>query len=618
MNPSKAMTIHPPRIVEPCSLLQALGDISCSHLSDDFQTIKLSGGDFLFHQGDPGDALYVVLHGRLAAMTEGPVGARSLVGEIGRGECVGEMAILTNEVRSASVMALRDTRLIRLSKSAFRQLAQRCPDVLMGISQLIAQRLGQQLHNSPRDETGSKTIAVMPAHEGIELTAFVRGFVGQLSNWGETWHARSAMLADVPDTDAWRMVGEPLSDAVICWLNERAESCQFVVYEADVQITPWTQYAVRQADHLLVIAESEGDDLSPQTTSFLRQRRQDQPTMQQDLVLVHPVGSREPSETSRWLRALSVHAHHHVRRHRHDDIARLARMVAGRAIGIVLGGGGARGFAHIGVLRALKEANIPLDYIGGTSMGAMIAAQYAMGSDAEEMLALNRRWWLRSKLIRRVTFPSTSLLSRRSYYKLGQGMFGTRRIEDLWRPFFCLSSNMTRAVEAVHHSGALWKWVCASMAVPGLAPPIAHDGELFVDGGLLNNLPVSVMRQRCHGPIIAVDVSPETPLTAVSSPTPASSIRQHLSHVLPLTFGQPNVPNIFHILYRSTVLSSAQSTRQSRELADFCLRPPTASVGLLDMNAMQEIADTGYRYTQQQLQQSELSLLAASAPLRVA
>ena len=188
------------------------------------------------------------------------------------------------------------------------------------------------------------------------------------------------------------------------------------------------------------------------------------------------------------------------------------RRVTGRGLGLVLGGGGARGFAHIGVFKALRECGIAVDLVGGTSMGAILSATFAMGLNYEDTLKLARQLASPLKLFD-PTMPVVSFFASGKVTQVLERIYGDTQIEDLWMPCFCVSSNLTHAVAMVHRRGPLWQAVRASMAIPGVFSPILAEGDLLVDGCVLNNLPIDVMQRLNHdGPIIAVNVFPDVDL----------------------------------------------------------------------------------------------------------
>ncbi|MBM4297608.1 MAG: patatin-like phospholipase family protein, partial [Deltaproteobacteria bacterium] len=230
----------------------------------------------------------------------------------------------------------------------------------------------------------------------------------------------------------------------------------------------------------------------------------------------------------------------------------LARLITGNAIGLVLSGGGARGFAHIGVIRALGERGIPIDYIGGTSMGAVIAAQHALDWDWQTMARVNKEEWPRCEPQKNYTLPLVALNSARRMDQMLKRMFGDAEIENLRRKFFCVSTNLSSATAKIHREGKLWKAVRASVSIPGIGPPAIQNGEILVDGGLVDNLPVETMKRLCQGKIYAVDVGEQVEFTSKLKESYTVSGWKLLWQQLNPFIEKPDIPNILNTLYRTT------------------------------------------------------------------
>jgi NTE family protein/lysophospholipid hydrolase len=308
---------------------------------------------------------------------------------------------------------------------------------------------------------------------------------------------------------AQRGPGDPGRNELIEWLHtvERGNDC--VVYQTDAQDTSWSRLCLSQADVALLTGGAGGDPRLGEVEA----RALAMNLLRCELVLVHP---SQPSATSRWLEGRAVADHHHLRADHPEDAARLARMVTGNACGVVLGGGSSRGFAHLGVLRALEEAGVPIDVVGGTSVGAVMGALCASGLSDAERVERAVTAFTRSGRFITLTLPLIALSSGRRVNRLLEEHIGSTPIEDLPRPFFCVSANLTRAEEVIHARGPLWRAVRASLSLPGIFPPIYADGDLLVDGAALNNVPAEVMRARIgSGSIVAVDLFPDVePMTA--------------------------------------------------------------------------------------------------------
>jgi predicted acylesterase/phospholipase RssA len=277
-------------------------------------------------------------------------------------------------------------------------------------------------------------------------------------------------------------------------------------------------------------------------------------------------------------------------------------LLAGRGITLVLGGGGARGYAHIGVVRAMEKLGIPIDMVGGTSSGAIAGAAVAREWSADRMEATMTRFGRR---LLDPTLPLVSIVSGgRVWRALDESFGGGVGIEDLWLPFFCVATDLTTAAPVVHRRGPLTRALRSSLSLPGILPPVSIDGHLLIDGGLLDNLPIGVMRQLNGGSrIIAVDVSPRADLVAAREVgTHVSGWRvlaQRIRH--PRT--RPSVPGIVEILSRTVAVAGLHfEDTHGRPTADLLLQPPVARFGTLDFANVRVIADAGYQPSLEALQ----------------
>jgi predicted acylesterase/phospholipase RssA len=305
--------------------------------------------------------------------------------------------------------------------------------------------------------------------------------------------------------------------------------------------------------------------------------------------------------TARWLADREVVRHHHVRLHSTADRARAGRMLTGRDVTLALGGGGARGFAHIGVIRACQELGIPIDRICGTSMGSIVAGLYAMGMDWNAMTEHLRSHFLPKRRLSQYTFPILSIDTSRNYEKALRRLYGNTEIEDLPVNYFCVSCNLTTASVVIHRSGPLAKWIGASISVPGIAPPYVERGELLVDGGLLNNLPVDIAKADGAGMAIAVDVSPETEFRLPSSysgrPQALEVLWSRITRKSRESQGfehKPVHPTLGALLVRATTLTSVNQKDLLAKVADLYIKPPVDGFKLLDFDKLDSISEIGY------------------------
>jgi NTE family protein/lysophospholipid hydrolase len=579
------------------SIFSALDEAELRSLASELEWVRVPGGEVLIRQGDPGDSLFVVINGRFQVSIKLDDGGEEVVGEIGRGEMVGEMAILTGEHRSATVRAIRDAGVVRLSKEAFDKIVPRNPRAAMLIARRLVTRLQHQGH--VKAVRTLSTVGVIAVSRGTPLADFCTRMAAALGKLGPTLHLNSSIL----DSHFGAGTAEATDDAtearIDTWLDQQEADYKYIIYEADPTPSPWTDLCIREADRILLIA----DPVTEPTFDSAASQSLSHAAAQQELVLLHADRSASPRETHRWLEAGRVAAHHHLGVATASDYDRLARLLTGRAVGLVLGGGGARGLAHIGVIRAFQEAGIPIDMIGGTSMGAVIAAQYALGLDIPAMVEINRKGWIKMDPLKDKTLPIVAMLSGKKLDRMLNMMFGDARIEDLWIKYFCVSSNLTQAEAVINKSGSLMAAVRASAGIPGVAPALCDHGDLIVDGGVLNNLPADVMRNLSGGKVIAVDVSPQRDLAVDPSLRQLPSAWQILwSRINPLA-ARVNVPSILAIMMRTLMLSSAHSANVEMKHVDLYLAPPIDAFGIFDWHHIERIVDAGYQYGRKELEE---------------
>ncbi len=538
-------------------------------------------------------AVYLVVNGRVQTLRPDGDGVR-VVEEAGRGETMGELSFLHDDTPDDWVRAARDSVLVAFSGEEFERLVALRPSILRHVARYLGRRRRQKGRTAAAGVTNVAVVAVEPGAPGHELAGRL---VQALSAFGPTLHltaeavdrlAQEEGLAETP-------VGSATEPTLLAWLEAREAAHRFVVYEADPATaaggtTPWTRRAVNQADRVLFVARAGQD---PAQTALERALNEGEDVGTHDvLVLVHPDGQTMPSGTARWLDARPrVEEHVHVRWDRDADVERLARTLAGQAVGVALGGGGARGFAHIGILRAMAEAGVPVDAIGGTSMGAAVAAQRAMDWTPEQIEAGCRRVFVEIQPHRRFTLPIFSMVKNDEAERCGALLYGTADIEDCWIPFFCISSNLTTASVHVHRRGLLAKATLASASLPAFAPPIIEGTDLLVDGGVLNNVPADIMRELGCGTVIASEVSIEddAAFRAERVPSAWEAVRGKLRRRAPVAF-----PSLFEVAMRASMLHSIYRARNVMDDADFCFHPPIDRYTMMDFALIAEIVAAGY------------------------
>lgn len=584
--------------IERRSMLLTLGTLALfrgldapmlAAIANEIEWFSLPGGACLFEAGEAPDALFIVISGCLGAFARIPDGHTRLVGRVMAGETVGEMALISGKPRTATVIALRDTEIGRFSKTAFDALLLDHPQAMYRIAQLTVQRLEASQRQQRGKRAVPKTFTIVPQDADVDVGGFAKQLVEALSR-----SARTELV--------WSLRGATHTSH---WFHNVESANDFVVYVADPALTSWSKLCMRQADSLLLLARADSE---PKGWRMLESHGESRATLQRaEIVLLHAGGSIR-SGSHRWLARQPGLAHHHVRNA--DDVARLARLLTGRGVGLVLAGGGARGFAHIGALKALREARIPIDAVGGTSMGAILGAGIASEWTHEEMVERFRRSFVDTNPLNDYTLPLVSLVSGRKVSRLLRAEFGELDIEDLPLPFYCVSSNLTTGRIAVHRSGRLWRWLRASVAIPGVLPPIFHNGEVHVDGGAMNNLPIDVMRDVGRGPVIGVDVGADQAFTADFDDIDVPGLWKVMSWFR----AKKKRVNIFQILWRAGMVNSAAATLAHREQTDLLLQPPLETIDLLNWKAFERAIEVGYRYTLGRLENLPPGVLNGNMP----
>jgi NTE family protein/lysophospholipid hydrolase len=574
----------------------AAGDGEAAALREAEEAIEwlsVPAGTVLIHEGDEPDFLYFVISGRLR-ITTGSGAEQRVIADLGRGELVGEIGVLTGERRTASATAMRDSEVVRLPQAEVLRMAYQSPQMLLRVNHILAQRLRVELTAKPHNQALQLTLAIVAFDASTPLRDLTAELVTALQRLGPVAHvSRERAEREFPRLAAGF---DPSEDGeLLAWLSEQETRNQFVVFEADTAAGRWTDLCIRQADRVAIVARAGAD---PGPAAVEERIALMNPAARKELVLVHEPGS-QPEGTRSWLQRRVVSAHHHVVVEDATLVGRLARRLAGQAVGLVLGGGGVRGYAHIGAWRALEEAGIPVDIVGGTSVGAIMAAGMAGNRNAAEMEELGRIFARQG--ITDLTLPVVSFFSSRSISSLLHKHTRGERIEDLWRPFFSVSTSLRRAEPVVHRAGPLWKAARASSAIPGLFPPVAAaDGDLLVDGGIMNNVPVDIMRTECErGPVIAIDLSVATERTSQYRFGPVLSGWQVLwSRVNPLA-PKVEAPSIFTTLLRTTEAGSVHRMRTGEvmRMADLVVHPPMEQVGLLDIRNHESLVRIGYEAT---------------------
>ncbi|HET6601015.1 MAG TPA: patatin-like phospholipase family protein [Gaiella sp.] len=504
-------------------------------LAADAYPRRVLAGEWLIREGDEADDLYVVLRGRLRAVA-GADGRTLRV--LGPGAAIGELALLTGSARSASVQAVRDSTLLQLGRGRFVELMERDS----GFAAAVARELAAQLQASgglAAPPSRPALFALRRLDAGVPLAAVASSLARALSIYGPV----EVLEADAAGTSAVEQA-------------EHENAHVLLVDETGAGV--WSDLCARQADRMLLVATAD----SPPPARAAPDA---------DLVILGPSSG---DALRALLDAVQPRAHHRLATTEPSDpgAGRLARRLVGRALGVVLSGGGARGFAHIGALAELEADGIEVDRYGGCSMGSFIAAMAAAGWSPGDIHDRCDEELVRRSPFNDYTLPRVALIRSRKAARMFDRLFGEMTIEELAKPLFTVSADLLSSRLVIHRRGSVTEAVGASMSIPGLVPPLSRSGRLLVDGGVLNNLPIDAMADSGEGPIVAVDVVRRLEVSAED---------------------EPPLPSIMETLSRATVLGSVERAERNRELALLVITPEAQDIPLRDFRSLDRAVEAG-------------------------
>ncbi|PFH60270.1 hypothetical protein XA68_11190 [Ophiocordyceps unilateralis] len=503
--------------------------------------------------------------------------------------------------------------------------------------------------NQSKATMNLRTVAILPVTAGVPVVEFGNHLMNALAQVGPPNGAMSlnqAVILGHLGKYAFNKMGKlRLSQ----YLADLEEKFGLVVYVADTSVnSPWTQTCITQADSILLVGLADG---SPAIGEYERFMLGMKSTARKTLVLVHAERYSRPGLTRSWLRnrmwingghyhiqmafmtnPMPVHPPskklgqalkervqvlqaeiqkytsrkvHHTAYYSPDsaykgDFHRLARRLCGKSIGLVLGGGGARGMSLIGIIRAMEEAGIPIDVVGGTSIGAFVGALYARHADVVPMFGFAKKFAGRMASLWRfaldLTYPSASYTTGHEFNRGIFKTFGNMQIEDFWLEFYCNTTNISKSRVEFHTSGYAWRYIRASMSLAGLLPPLCDEGSMLLDGGYVDNLTVSHMKRLGVNTIFAIDVGAlddDTPQTYGDS---LSGVWAFFNRWNPLS-AHPNPPTLAEIQGRLAYVSSVDALERAKTMAGCVyMRPPIDEYGTLDFHKFDELYRLGYKF----------------------
>lgn len=560
-------------------LLRLFGNLSedlMTRILDSGKILEVPTGSFLFRQGDPENSLYIVLTGRFRAIAEDEQGLHAL-GDIGEGEPIGEFALVMGEPRSASVVAIRKSTVLKLKEEQYLKIVSNHPEFSSKVTRFLVNRVRRNTLQKHL-ETTAKNIAVINLQEGTDLSDYTEAIKSELSSQ----HIRTQILdhdshADLESHDIYNLL-------------ETHEGLNFLV--CDGSDRNWSHQCVLYADLIIVATDFYAPkDIQP-IEEQLELYSQNILNKNIYLLLLHPENAAFPQNTRHWMEKRKIDLHIHYRKNHGPDIRRFTRIISNKAIGLVLGGGGTKGYAHIGAINALIKEGVEIDVLGGTSAGALYGLTAAFCDFHLEKLAQYTRHAAVGKLTSNdFTFPVISFMSGKKVTDFVKRTMGNANLEDFWITSYCVSTNYSNATVKIHNTGLAWKQVQASIAIPGIYPPVVIDGQLHVDGGVVDNLPIEPMYSYPISHIIAISLTQLKSQPVKFSDTPDSK-----TILWDKITGRKKyrLPGLTSILVNSLTLNSRQKQEMSKSGVAIYLEMKLKGVGMLDDSKWKEIVEKGF------------------------
>ncbi len=546
------------------SYFKVFDDASLASVIARGRWFSLTGGMELFRQGEEADAIYFVLTGRLIVVRASDAG-EEVLGYVRSGEPVGEMSVLAADLRSASAYALRDTELLAIDKLDAEHLLETCADFSHALANSIVKRARHP--NDSFKHASPRVFALIGSSPSIEIEAHARHLAETIARYG-----RKTFVVNDP---------EQFGDGEF---DDLEAANDVILLTARVGGSFAFRFALRHADRFFVFARQDARPPRP----FPLTPTDDAPARRfrlVDVVILHE--GMKTGSVADWVDAIDAHRIFHISGNRSEE--RLARAIAGRTVGLVMSGGGARAYAHIGAVKALRERKVPIDFLAGASMGAIIAACVAMGWSDEEIEIRIRDGFVNSNPLGDHVLPVVALTRGLRVEERLKRHFGDTRIEDLEIPFFCISSEMTRGVTRIHRRGLLRDALRASIALPGILPPVVDEGDLLVDGAVMNNFPTDLMTNLHRGVTIGIDVAREGSISPDAFVDPPDFLEWIWRH------GFRSAPPIVALLMRAA--TARQELRPKDSPADILITPDVAGVELRDWKEYDRAVIDGYAAT---------------------
>lgn len=571
-------------LIRKVDLFSCLEEGELIDLASQFELINLKEGEILFSRGDRSDYIYLVISGHISSYLVNKDQQFQPIGTIEQGQILGEAGVLSEEPRMLTVKAIVATQLARLSAEQFKNLCYNNVVILEKMAKTVIAR-SQLTMNFIADEAIQQWHIIIPANPQTSIDKFKEKLKKNAENY------QNLLLVETNEVSKIKEI-----------LNNQSykKNHIFLLMIISAEILE-KLIGLIKIKTVYLLADNQSDlSIEPKIISLI-DNKISKNYVKIELILLHSDNVKLPSNTIKWLEKFSFAFHYHIKQNRDEDYQRLLRFINGSSTALVLGGGGAKGWFHVGLIKALTEKNIKIDAIAGVSAGALIGACYLFDSEFNQVVDNLERitnTFYRITKFKNLTWPLVSFFNSSQAQAVLQEIFQETKIEDLWRPFFCVTANLSICGESAHYSGELASRLMASNSIPGVLPPCIINGQLHYDGGLINNLPIDIMRNRIgkKNKIIASCLSASSPDNRIYNFPQKINLFQFLKARLGKT-KEKIYPAVWDSFIKALLLGSSLKEKQNSEFADLLIAPDLSkfSIYYLNKDQEQELLNFGYQ-----------------------
>lgn len=560
-------------------LFSSLNESVLKEILKKMEKIHLKKNKILYRQGSMSDSFYILVQGALLVTVKIEKNGQKFNHEVIPGETLGELGALSHEPRTGTVKAIEDSLLLKIPSRVFVEFSRDYPSISIDLINTLFVRSKEFINLISSGEIQRKHIAVIPTNNSFNSNPFLHELEKQLKQFADI------TLLSEQSTELQKEI------------EKSEKEKKTIIYLVQNPHSQLAKFCFKKIEMLYLVADGESE---PHIESFiLKKINENKYRIKPELVLFYKDQS-QPRNTAKWLKLARFNLHHHIRTALLKDFQRLTRFIRGQAVGVVLGGGGLRSWAHLGALQALVKAEIPIDAIGGTSAGAIVAGFYALhesiedSSHALEQLADITRETI---ALKNITWPAVSVFNGRDYTNKLKKMFKTK-IEDLWLPFFCVSCDLSNNKQIIHRKGLVWKAIRTTTAVPAVFPPMVVKGKLYLDGGILNNLPVDVMKKIIgnSSTIAAVELTHNNIDLHEYNFPPILPFWKTFLAKMRFTYKDYKFPGLIDTFLKALLAGSSAKQNENSVMADILITPDLSRFSLLNVKKeqYQELIQLGY------------------------